>query len=67
MASEKNGLLVPKPDPDAFAVCVKRLLRNREEARRFGDAARATIAEKFTDDRMVEATLGSYQALLKKN
>ena len=67
VASEKNGLLVPKPDPDAFAVCVKRLLRNRDEARRFGDAARATIAEKFTDDRMVEATLGSYQALLKKN
>jgi glycosyltransferase involved in cell wall biosynthesis len=67
VASEKNGLLVPKPDADAFAVCVKRLLRDREEARRFGDAARATIAEKFTDDRMVEATLRSYQALLKQN
>ncbi len=64
VASEKNGLLVPKPDADAFATCVKRLLRNREEAARFGEAARATIAEDFTDDRMVENTLLKYQALL---
>lgn len=66
VASENNGLLVPSPDPDAFATSVKRLLRDREEARRFGNAARATIAEKFTDDRMVETTVARYQALLGK-
>ncbi len=64
LSSEKNGLLVPSPDPDAFADGVKRLLRNREEARGFGEAARTTIEEKFTDDRMVEATIQKYQSLL---
>ena len=66
VSSGKNGLLVPSPDPDAFAACVKRLLRNREEARSFGEAARATIEGKFTDDRMVEATIQKYKALLGK-
>ena len=65
VTSEKNGLLVPTPDPDAFAAIIKRLLRNRDEARTFGDAARATIEEKFTDDRMVEATIRNYQSLQK--
>ena len=64
VTSEKNGLLVPRPDPEAFGVSVKRLLRNGEESARFGDAARATVVEKFTDDRMVENTLLKYQALL---
>jgi glycosyltransferase involved in cell wall biosynthesis len=67
VSSEKNGLLVPAPDPDAFATCVKRLLRNREEAAAFGEAARATIEQKFTDDRMVEATIQKYQSLLTKS
>ena len=67
VTSEKNGLLVPTPDPDAFAAIIKRLLRNRDEARTFGDAARATIEEKFTDDRMVEATIHNYQSLQKIN
>ncbi len=67
VSSEKNGLLVPAPNPDAFATCIKRLLHNREEARNFGEAARATIEEKFTDDRMVESTIDKYQSLLSKN
>ena len=66
VSSEKNGLLVSSRDPDAFATCVKRLLRDREEARNFGEAARATIEEKFTDDRMVDTTIQKYQALLAK-
>ena len=66
VSSEKNGLLVPSPDPNAFATSVKRLLHNRQEARALGDAARATIEEKFTDDRMVEATIEHYQSLLGK-
>jgi glycosyltransferase involved in cell wall biosynthesis len=64
VASEKNGLLVASPDPEAIATSVKRLLHNRQEAAKFGEAARATIEERFTDDRMVEATIGKYQALL---
>ncbi len=67
ITSEKNGLLVPLPDPDAFATSVKRLLHNCEEAHSFGDAARAIIEEKFTDDRMVEATIHKYQSLLTEH
>jgi glycosyltransferase involved in cell wall biosynthesis len=66
VSSGKNGLLVLTPDPDAFAACIKRLLHNREEARAFGDAARTTIEQKFTDDRMVDATINKYEALLGK-
>ncbi len=67
VASEKNGLLVPSSDPAAFVSCVGRLMRDREESARFGAAARATIAEKFTDDLMVENTLARYQALTGKH
>jgi glycosyltransferase involved in cell wall biosynthesis len=67
VSSEKNGLLVPAPNPNEFATCIKRLLHNREEARNFGEAARATIEEKFTDDCMVESTIDKYQSLLSKN
>ncbi len=61
VAHERNGLLVPAPEPDAFADTTLRLLRSRDEAMRLGAAARATIAEKFTADRMVEATLQQYE------
>jgi glycosyltransferase involved in cell wall biosynthesis len=64
VASEKNGLLVPSPNPEFFADCVKRFLSNREEANRFGEAARATIAEKFTDDVMVDTTIQKYQKFI---
>ena len=64
VTSEKNGLLVPKPGAEAFATSVKRLIRNPEEARAFAAAARETISEKFTDDRMVESTIAKYQQLL---
>jgi len=63
---ERNGLLVPAPDPAAFTDATLRLLRSRDEAKRFGDAARATIAEKFTADRMVEATIGQYERISKE-
>ncbi|MFZ0969410.1 MAG: glycosyltransferase family 4 protein [Candidatus Acidiferrales bacterium] len=61
----RNGLLVAAPDPAAFADATLRLLRSRDEAKRFGAAARATIAEKFTADRMVEATLERYNRILE--
>ena len=63
---ERNGLLVPAPDPAAFADATLRLLRSRDEAKRFGDAARATIAEKFTADRMVEATIEQYERISRE-
>jgi glycosyltransferase involved in cell wall biosynthesis len=63
---KRNGLLVPAPDPAAFADATLRLLRSRDEAMRFGAAARATIAEKFTAACMVEATLAEYERILEE-
>jgi len=60
---ERNGLLVSAPD--AFAAATLRLLRSRDEGKRFGTAARETIQEKFTADRMVEATLEQYKRILE--
>jgi len=41
-----------------------RLLGDRERAARLGAAARDTIAQKFTADRMVEGTLEKYERIL---
>jgi len=67
VTTERNGLLVRSPDPAAFAAATLRLLRLPEEARRFGAAARATIDEKFTADRMVDATLDKYAKILAES
>jgi glycosyltransferase involved in cell wall biosynthesis len=64
VTQEHNGLLVPAPDPAAFATATLRLMRLKDEAKRFGAAARVTIAEKFTADRMVESTLAQYERIL---
>jgi glycosyltransferase involved in cell wall biosynthesis len=66
VAHERNGLLVPAPAPAAFTDATLRLLHSRDEAKRFGDAARAAIAEKFTADRMVEATIEQYERISKE-
>jgi glycosyltransferase involved in cell wall biosynthesis len=67
VAHEKNGLLVPLPDANEIAAAALRLLHSPEEASRFGDAARATIAAHFTADRMAETTLEKYRQLLKES
>jgi len=43
------------------------LLCSPAEASRFGAAARATIAERFTADRMVETTLEKYRQILRES
>ncbi|RPJ83372.1 MAG: glycosyltransferase family 1 protein [Acidobacteria bacterium] len=60
---EGNGLLVAEPQASAMAGAVLRLLDDPELAARLGAAGRATIEERFTVGRMVEATLDVYQRL----
>jgi len=60
----KNGLLVKELDPVALAAAIKRLLSDPAEARRLGEAARETIAARFSADRMVDATLQVYERLI---
>lgn len=58
---EYNGLLVPARAPDAIARAVKRLLDNPGLRAKLGAAARETIEQRFSADRMVQQTLEIYE------
>jgi glycosyltransferase involved in cell wall biosynthesis len=60
-----NGMLVPPGEPRAMAAAIGALLANPERARRLGDAARQSINERYSMERMVSATEQLYQALLE--
>jgi glycosyltransferase involved in cell wall biosynthesis len=64
IADGVNGLLVPPGDPAAMASAMAALLRDPSRARRLGDAARRSIDERFSMERMVSATAQLYEALL---
>lgn len=55
VAHEQNGLLVPPGDPDALSDALVRLLTDAALSQRLGTAARATIATRFSFERMVDA------------
>ena len=61
-----NGLLVEPGDPAALANAICHLLAQPELARRLGFAARESINERFSIDRMVSATEELYLSLLEK-
>jgi glycosyltransferase involved in cell wall biosynthesis len=58
-----NGLLVKEPVPALFAAAAARLLNDAALARRLGDAARETVAARYSADGMVEATLRVFERL----
>ena len=59
----ENGLLVEN-DEAAIARAIRILLDNPEQARQIGAAARRTVIERFTVDRMVASTLEAYRRVL---
>jgi glycosyltransferase involved in cell wall biosynthesis len=59
----ENGLLVDNTPP-AIAAALRQLLDNPGFARRIGDAARRTVAERFTVDHMVRRTMEVYRQVL---
>ena len=59
----ENGLLVENRE-DAIAGAIRQLLDDPERARQIGAAARRTILERFTVDRMVAGTLEAYRGVL---
>ncbi len=59
----ENGLLVDN-DQTAILAAIRRLVDHPEEARKIGDAARRTVIERFTVDRMVAGTLEAYRSVL---
>jgi glycosyltransferase involved in cell wall biosynthesis len=57
----ETGLLVPTRDPAALAAAIRRLLDDRDLARRLADEARRRVRERYSEQRMVELTLGLYE------
>jgi glycosyltransferase involved in cell wall biosynthesis len=56
-----TGQIVGVRDPDALAAALVSLLRDPALRRRMGEAGRRRFEERFTADRMVEATLAVYE------
>jgi glycosyltransferase involved in cell wall biosynthesis len=63
VAPGKTGFLVPPRDHAAMAERVIILLKDAELRARMGDAALERARERFTVDRLVEATLATYARL----
>jgi glycosyltransferase involved in cell wall biosynthesis len=61
---ERSGLFVSGPDVSEISSAAKRILHDPQLARALGQAARVRVAENFTADHMVEATLKVYADLL---
>jgi glycosyltransferase involved in cell wall biosynthesis len=61
---EETGLLVPPGDVAALRGALSRLLGDPGLRRRFGDAGRARIAERFTWQRFGDETLRAYEDAL---
>jgi len=62
---EETGLLVPPRDEKALAQAIIRLLKNPEEAQRFGQAARQRVKEHFSIERMVQEMEALYEELVQ--
>jgi len=59
----ENGLLVDN-DEAAISHAIRQLIDHPEQAHQIGAAARRTVIERFTVDRMVAATLEAYRQVL---
>ena len=58
----ETGLLVPTEDPPALAAAIRRLLEDRPAAEAMAAEARRRVRERFSIERMVDATLALYRA-----
>jgi glycosyltransferase involved in cell wall biosynthesis len=56
----ETGLLVPTRDPGALAAAIRQLLEEREAAEAMATEAKRRVRERYSVERMVEATLRLY-------
>jgi glycosyltransferase involved in cell wall biosynthesis len=64
---EVTGLLIPPGYPEAIAEAVIRLLHDPACGRRMGAAARAWVAEHYSDTRVLALTVEFYRTLLSES
>ena len=64
---EETGLVVPPRDEKALAQAIIRLLKNPEEAHRFGQAAQQRVKEHFSIERMVQEMEALYEELVHRS
>ena len=62
--SARSGFLVKEGNVGEIVNAVAGLLRDKSLARRIGEAGRARVIDKFSNDRMVEETVKVYEQLL---
>ncbi len=61
---DRDGLLVPARDQEAFAAALESLLADPQRMMRLGEAGRKTYEENFTMGIMVDRTIALYEELL---
>ncbi|MBC8143712.1 MAG: glycosyltransferase family 4 protein [Armatimonadetes bacterium] len=65
VAENVTGYLAPPQNPQAFAAQLTRLLGDTEARTRMGDAGRAHVRERFTQERMIAQTFGVYERAMR--
>jgi glycosyltransferase involved in cell wall biosynthesis len=60
-----NGLLAQSEDPESFIQNLDTLIGDATLRRRLGAAARQTVQQKFTDDRVARLSVEGYERLVK--
>jgi glycogen(starch) synthase len=66
VADGETGILVRPGDVAALRRALDRLLGDRELRRRMGEAGRARMRERFSWDRVTEATIDAYRDVLRE-
>jgi glycosyltransferase involved in cell wall biosynthesis len=61
----RNGILVPRGDPLALSKALGGLIKDADQRRRLGTAARLDYEARFRLDPMVERTAGIYDSILR--
>jgi glycosyltransferase involved in cell wall biosynthesis len=61
---EQNGLLAPPRDPAALAAQMKTLLESPNRALQYQAAARHTVAQHFTNQKMADGVISAYGKIL---
>lgn len=58
---EVNGVLIPPRCPPALAGAIERLLEDASLRRKFGERARHTVEQAFSQEEVIRSTLGVYE------